>query len=87
MIPIKIIAVKVPFNIRRSLASTGAELWGANSDAWAMLDTADSRELLSVVRIPTYTLWLPCVSLSSGCSGPFMKSFGENVNISLVPAC
>lgn len=53
MIPIKLIAVKTPFNIRSSLARTGAEFGGIDRDAWAMLDTADLKEFLSTARIAT----------------------------------
>lgn len=53
MIPIKPTAVKTPFNIRLSLASIGAEFGGINRDAWAMLDTADFKEFLSIARIAT----------------------------------
>lgn len=53
MIPIKPIAVKTPFNIKSSLANTGAEFGGINRDAWATLDTADFKEFLSTARIAT----------------------------------
>lgn len=53
MIPIKPTAVKTPFNIRLSLTSIGTEFGGINRDAWAMLDTADFKEFLSIARIAT----------------------------------
>lgn len=53
MIPIKPIAVKTPFNIRQSLASTGVEFGGINRDAWTMSDTGDFKEFLSMALIAT----------------------------------
>lgn len=53
MIPIKLIAVKTPFNVRSSLASRGVEFRGINRDAWATLNTVDFEEFRSSARIAT----------------------------------
>lgn len=52
MIPIKLIAVKTPFNVRSSLASRGVEFRGINRDAWATLNTVDFEEFDLVLVLP-----------------------------------